>query len=296
MLFSSVLVAAPFVIAVTAQNFSAYVPDCAPPCVQQTLNSTKICASLEDNKCLCTNFSQIIFPSIQCFAQTCNATNMLELRSEITSGWQKFCNDSGSPTSFPTGWNPGGPESPVPSPSTSSSATSSISPTSSSPASNDTSSATTSGLSTGAKAGIGVGAGVGSLVLIGGLVFLGFRLGQQRKEASRSEAENAVLFNEGHPDDGQAYGRGGAGSAHLGNNVGGAAAKNGDAWAYKPDVEGAPLSELPSFPPRVEVPANEVKELPVTEAPAELWHGVLPTELSADSEISRDRITGTSRQ
>jgi hypothetical protein len=107
MRFSPVLVAVSFIITVTAQNFSSYVPDCAPPCVQQTLNSTKICASLEDNKCLCTNFPQIVFPSIQCFVQTCNTTNMVELRCmykmcslSSTTSFSRLKNDSQRSVSF----------------------------------------------------------------------------------------------------------------------------------------------------------------------------------------------------
>jgi hypothetical protein len=134
-------------------------------------------------------------------------------------------------------------------------------------------------------------------VVVGGLVFLGFRLGQQRKEGDRSEGDNALPFNGGYPEDGQAYGIGSTGSATLTNNVAGTPAEvGGDHWTYKPDPESTLRSELPSHPPPpVEVPAHEVGELPVTETPVELWHGLMPPELSADSEISRDRITGTSR-
>lgn len=74
------LVALFFTVVAEAQNFSSYVPDCAPPCVQQTLDTTKLCASLDDNKCLCTNVSQILFPSIACFSQTCNNSNLQALR------------------------------------------------------------------------------------------------------------------------------------------------------------------------------------------------------------------------
>ncbi|KAI1127525.1 hypothetical protein F5Y10DRAFT_242698 [Nemania abortiva] len=291
----SLLVAGSFTLLANAQNFSSYVPECATSCVEETLNSTKACASIDDNKCLCTNFPEILFPSIQCFMSTCNSSNTAALRSEITSGWQKFCNASGTPIVFPTGgWNPGGPESPVTSPTsaaTSSSVASSTSPTSTStsPAATAAAAATSSGLSTGAKAGIGVGAGVGSLAVIGGLVFLGFRLGKKRRE---NEAEDTALSNGGHPDDGQAHG---TGSQMSGTPLDRGA--TGEEWVYKPELGAAtPLSELHahSVPPS-EMPAHDIRELPVTEIPVELWHGVLPPELSADSEIPRDRIRGTPR-
>ncbi|KAI8948760.1 hypothetical protein F4801DRAFT_437866 [Xylaria longipes] len=266
-----VLAALSFTILVEAQNFSSYVPECAPPCVEQTLNSSKVCTGLDDNKCLCTNFQQIIFPSIRCFMQTCNNTNVNELRSEVISGWQKFCNDSGSPVDV------SGPGSPGPSSPATSSVTPSISlissPTSSSTASSDTVPSTSSDLSTGAKAGIGVGVGIGSLAVIGGLVFLGFRLGQQKRRGGRNEAEGTSPSNEGgHPEDGR-------GTANT------TAEGGGEHWAYKVQPEG--IAELPS--PEVELPANDVRELAAYEHPAELWHGVMPHELSADMEVPRDR-------
>ncbi|KAI0099659.1 hypothetical protein GGR51DRAFT_535327 [Nemania sp. FL0031] len=274
----SVLVALSFTLLANAQNFSSYVPECAPPCVEQTLNSSKVCTGLDDNKCLCTNISQILFPSIECFTQTCNNTNLQELRSEIVSGWMSFCNASGTPASISYGgWGgPGGHQIPTSTSSlvtTSSPTTLSTSATSTSAMPDATSPAASPDLSTGAKAGIGVGAGVGSLALISGLVFIGFRLGQQRKERNRSEAESTVPFNGENPDDG----------------VGGAE-------FYKPDAEAIALSELhPHSVPPAEMPAHDIRELPVTETPAELWHNVLPTELSADTEIPRDRIRGTAR-
>lgn len=75
-----VLAVLSFTILAEAQNFSSYVPECASPCVEQTLNSSKVCTGLDDNTCLCTNASQILFPSVRCFIQTCNSTNLGELR------------------------------------------------------------------------------------------------------------------------------------------------------------------------------------------------------------------------
>ncbi|KAI0486647.1 hypothetical protein F4859DRAFT_308734 [Xylaria cf. heliscus] len=290
MRFSPVLAALSFTILVKAQNFSSYVPECAPPCVEQTLNSTKVCTGLDDNKCLCTNFPQIVFSARICFVQTCNNTNVEGLRSEITTGWQKFCNDSGTPVDFTSGWSPGGPESPVSSSSATSSATSSIPPTSSSTSSSAASSASASAvssdLSTGAKAGIGVGVGVGSLGLISGLVFLGFRLGLQKRKGSRNEEEGTPPFNEGgHPEDGR-----GTATATLDTTATGTTAEGGgENWAYKVQPEGATLAELPS--PDAELSANDVRELPAHEHPVELWHGVMPPELSADAEVPQNRTT-----
>ncbi|KAI0910435.1 hypothetical protein F4823DRAFT_371053 [Ustulina deusta] len=252
-----------FAISTKGQNFSSYVPECAPPCVEQTLNSTKLCAGLDDSKCLCTNFSQITFSSRICFVQTCNA-NIEELRSEIISGWQKFCNDSGTPINSSTDWNQVPGSFPTSSALTSS-ATPSMSPTSSPTASNDTIPMTASGLSTGAKAGIGVGAGVGSLLLIGGLVSLGFRLGRQKNRESKNDAGNTPPFNDGtHPEHGQ--------SETLSNTTNWPTAEGGgDVWADKRQ------------PALAELPAHDVRELPTNEHPVELWHGEMPTELSADS-------------
>ncbi|KAI1426082.1 hypothetical protein F5Y12DRAFT_307375 [Xylaria sp. FL1777] len=275
-----VLAALSFAVTTRAQNFASYVPECALPCVEQTLNSTKLCAALDDNKCLCTNFSPIILSSRICFVQACN-TSIAQTRSEITSGWQKFCNDSGIPVNL-TDWDSSLPSSfpnPFPSPFPTSSTTPSISPTASSPASNDTISITASGLSTGAKAGIGVGAGVGSLVVISGLVFVGFRLGRSRKR------ENNAGDSEGtHPDHEQ--------STTLSSTPNWTTAEGGgDVWPYKPQT---PVAELatPSSP-HAELPAHDIKELQTNEHPAELWHGVMPSELSADGEIPR--IASTAR-
>ncbi|KAI1164069.1 hypothetical protein F5B18DRAFT_284682 [Nemania serpens] len=185
MRLSSVLAVLSFTVLAKAQNFSSYVPGCAPPCVQQTLNSTKLCASLDDNKCLCTNLPQLVFPSISCFTQTCNSSNLDALRSEILSGWTKFCNDSGVPTNAPTGFNPFGPGGPIPSPSVTPTVTPTLSPT----ASSDTSPTAGPYLSTGAKAGIGVGVGIGSLAVIGGLVFLMFHLRRKKSKGDNSEGE-----------------------------------------------------------------------------------------------------------
>ncbi|KAJ8127537.1 hypothetical protein O1611_g6099 [Lasiodiplodia mahajangana] len=261
MRFFSVLVAVSFTLLANAQNFSSYVPECAPPCVEQTLNSSKVCASLDDNECLCTNITQILFPSIGCFTQTCNNDNLQELRSEIVSGWQNFCNASGTPANLSMGgWRPGGFETPTPSTPTSSLVTTSSSTTSSSPTSTSaiadaTSPATSPDLSTGAKAGIG------------------------RKERGRSEAESTVPFNGEQPD-------GGLGGAEGGENQ----------WVYKPDAEAIALSELhPHSIPPTEMPAHDIRELPVTEVPAELWHGAMPSELSADAEVPWDRNQGTAR-
>ncbi|KAI0535544.1 hypothetical protein GGR58DRAFT_439766 [Xylaria digitata] len=262
-----VLAALSFTIIAHAQNLSSYVPECAPPCIEQTLNNTKLCAGLDDNKCLCTNAPQIIFPSRMCFIQNCNSTNPIELRSETVSGWERFCNDSGTPINFSTDWNPR--SSPFPS----SSVTPSMMPTSSPAPSSE--SDTPSGLSTGAKAGIGVGAGAG-LVVIGSLVFLVFR-GRQKKGGEDTTGGTPPL-NEGiHPYD----------TAVTWTTAEG----GGDVWAYKPQLALAELSF--QSPPHVELPAHNVTELPVNQYPAELWHGVMPPELSADGEIRR--IRGTER-
>ncbi|KAI1743767.1 hypothetical protein F4680DRAFT_319459 [Xylaria scruposa] len=284
----AVLAVLSFTILAEAQNFSSYVPECAPPCVEQALNSTKACTGLNDNKCLCTNFQQIIYPARICFLQTCNNTDINALRSEITSGWQKFCNDSGTPLDLSSGWNPGGPGGPgfpVPSSTVTTSVTPSIPPTSSSTSSSSTApsetvSATSSDLTTGAKAGIGVGVGVGSLAVIGGLVFLAFRLGQQKRRPDRNEAGGTSPPNEGgHLEDGR-------GIASVTQHTTAAEVEG----AYKKQPEGA--AELPSPPsPRVELPADDVRELPAHERPVELWHGEMPPELSADSEVPRDRTT-----
>ncbi|KAF2972786.1 hypothetical protein GQX73_g826 [Xylaria multiplex] len=261
-----VLAAFSFTIIANAQNLSSYVPECAPPCVEQTLNSTKLCDGLDDNKCLCTNASQIIFPSRMCFIQNCNSTNPIELRSEVVSGWEKFCNDSGTPINLSAGWNPGS------IPSSTSSVTPSMIPTSS-PAPS-TESDTSSGLSTGAKAGVGVGAGVG-VAVIGGLVFLVLR-GRQKKGSEDAAGSTLPLNEEIHP-------------YPYDTSVAWATAEGGGGvWAYKPQ---SALAELSSqHPPNVELPAHNVTELPVNH-PAELWHGVMPPELSADGEIRQIRST-----
>ncbi|KAI0862343.1 hypothetical protein F4860DRAFT_125296 [Xylaria cubensis] len=297
MLLPAVLAALSFTILTEAQNFSSYVPECVPPCVEQTLNNTKVCTSLNDNKCLCTNFQPIVFSARICFVQTCNNTDVGVLRSEITSDWQKFCNDSGTPLDLSSGF-PGGPVSPPPISSVTTSATTSIPSTSSSTsiatssstAPSETVSATSSDLTTGAKAGIGVGVGVGSLAVIGGLVFLGFRLGRQKRRRDRNEAEGTSTTNEGgHLEDGRAI----ASATQNTTAAGTTAEVEGDHWAYthaKEQPDGAVLAELPS--PRAELPADVVRrELPAHERPTELWHGVMPPELSADSEVPSDRTT-----
>ncbi|KAI0442059.1 hypothetical protein F4803DRAFT_388124 [Xylaria telfairii] len=273
-----------FTILAEAQNFSTYVPECVPPCIEQTLDSSKVCTGLDDNACLCTNASQILFPSIGCFITTCNSTNPGELRSEVTSGWTKFCNASGTPVDLSSDSNFGGPGGWKPTASTTSSPTPSIPPTSTSapspsPTASDVVTDTSSGLSTGAKAGIGVGAGVGSLAVISGLVFLGFRLGQRKKKGSGNDTEGTPPFNEGeHPEDGR--------GTVSGTNTTGTTPEGTEEHWYKVQQEGAVLAELPS--PDAELPANEVGELATHERPAEL-SGVMPPELSAEGEVRRHR-------
>ncbi|KAI0431440.1 hypothetical protein F5Y09DRAFT_304912 [Xylaria sp. FL1042] len=279
-----VLAALPFAITAKAQNFSSYVPECAPPCVEQTLNSTKLCTGLDDNECLCNSFQPIVLSSRICFVQTCNNTNIEEIRSEITSGWQKFCNESGIPVDLTAGWSVDPSSWPTSSSPTSSTTLSTTSPTSSSTAASDTTPTPISGgLSTGAKAGIGVGAGVGSLLVISGLVFLGFRLGRRKGRGSESNAGNTPPASQGtYPETNP------SGTADWSTAEGG-----GDVWAYKPQT---PVAELPSpsSPVRhAELPAHDVGELQTNEPPAELWHGVMPPELSADAEIPR--IANTTR-
>ncbi|KAI1113229.1 hypothetical protein F5Y14DRAFT_228274 [Nemania sp. NC0429] len=252
-----------FIVLAKAQNFSSYLPECAPPCVQETLNSTKLCASLDDNKCLCTNLPQLLFPSISCFTQTCDNRNFQALRSEILSGWTKFCNDLGVPTSAPTGLGPFGPGNPFPSPPATPPATPPVTPTlPPTTASSDTSpTAGPSGLTTGAKAGIGVGVGIGTLAVIGGLAFLW----------SRRKRIKATASGEGE---------GGGGGEYK-------------SPPPPPSSEMTAHAELPSGPSpfsHTELSAddNAMKELPVAERPVELWHeGSMPAELSADAEVSR---------
>ncbi|KAI3336915.1 hypothetical protein HD806DRAFT_22303 [Xylariaceae sp. AK1471] len=303
MRFPLVLVMLSLIILAEAQNFSSYVPECVPPCVEQTLNSSKICTGLNDNKCLCTNFGQVLFPSTICFMQTCNSTNGPELRTQVISGWQKFCSDSGTPVDLSMSWGPGGPGgswgpgSPVSNSSATSSVTPSIPPTSSPPSASTSASilpstpipAPTSGLSTGAKAGIGVGAGLGALTVIGGLLFLGFRLGQRRKEASRSNLESARHVDEG--GDPKYDGLGNQGSTTMTTTEIGQ-----ESWGYKPQLDGTALAELPSrLSPDMEMHGHDINELPVHERPTELWHGDVTPELSADAEVPRDRIQGNAR-
>ncbi|GAP91119.1 hypothetical protein SAMD00023353_5600150 [Rosellinia necatrix] len=308
MRYSLVLAALSFAVVANAQNFSSYVPDCAPPCVEQTLQDSKVCTGLDDNECLCTNLAQILFPSRQCFIQTCGAGNPNDLRTEIISGWQKFCNDSGTPANFSGGFGSGGPPGiPFTSSSTTSSITTSASPVASPTASSDVTpaplpaSTASSDLSTGAKAGIGVGVGVGSLAVIGGLVFLGFRLGQKRTRARQEGVEDTEDFvggEGGRTGDGYAYGST-ASPLTLPTTATGTLVEGGGDHAAADKIQSsrdATLAELPSpSSPRAELPAHDVKELPAQEHPAELWHGVMPPELSADAEVPRDRIAGLPR-
>lgn len=138
-----------------------------------------------------------------------------------------------------------------------------MTPTVSPTAGSDTNPATRPDLSTAAKAGIGVGVGVGTLAVLGALVFLRFYLRRRKRTGSGNEGEGG-----------------------------------GGAEEYKPPVEVAAVAELPSSPsPRTELPSHDArKELPVSERPVELWQdGAMPSELSADGEIPRGRMTGTSR-
>ncbi|KAI1176008.1 hypothetical protein F4777DRAFT_290814 [Nemania sp. FL0916] len=287
------LAALSLAILAKAQNFSSYVPECAPPCVQQALNSTKLCTGLDDNQCLCNDFQQLILPARGCFISTCNVTNVDELRTTITTGWQKFCNDSGIAANISTGGFPGGPPgygggggeqgggrpggswSSMSSASPTSSTTSTVPPTASPTESSNTNSGAGSGLTTGAKAGIGVGVGVGGLAVIGGLVFLGFRLGQRRRRAEKGEGD--------HPEDGT--------KPPNSTSPDATSEAGGLSLAYKTGEEGDAYAELPSetysHPELSGIDAR--RELPVTERPVELWHGAMPSELSADSEIPQDR-------
>ncbi|KAI0202728.1 hypothetical protein F4808DRAFT_57063 [Astrocystis sublimbata] len=276
---------------VGALKLSSYVPECAPPCIEQTLNTTKVCPSIDDNECLCSHVPQVAFRSKDCFVMACNYSNPEQLRTDIISGYQDWCNASGTPVDLSDSggfgpWGPGGGGfggPPTSSMVTMTSATSS--PTSSAASNGSDTSAESSQLTTGAKAGIGVGVGVGSLAVIGGLVFLGFRLGQHKTKEGGNDASNRPVFDDG----GVAKEAPGTASTAVGTTATGTAGTEdggGEDMAYKVQSQDTAPVELAS--PHTELPAVVVGELPVHERPVEL-PGVMPPELSADAEVPRDR-------
>jgi hypothetical protein len=134
-----------------------------------------------------------------------------------------------------------------------------------------------------------VGAGLAALAAIGGLVFLGFRLGRQKKGAgggSNNAAETTGPFDK--DKEGGSPGR---------VTLAGTAIERGDEQHVgynRPQLEGTPVAELASsdYPLGTELPGHDVE---VDKQPAELCHGILPPELSADAEVPRTRIPGTAR-
>lgn len=146
-------------------------------------------------------------------------------------------------------------------------------------------------------------------------MFLGFRLGQKKgREGDANDAEGTSLGPSGN---GNAFCSGGGGGGGAKDKSGGSMASpstvittvaetdtkggrgggGGDHWAYSESASrDATLAELPSpTSPHIELPARDLRELPVDERPVELWHGVMPPELSSDAEVPRDRIFGVMR-
>ncbi|KAI1502235.1 hypothetical protein F5X99DRAFT_162555 [Biscogniauxia marginata] len=229
-----VLVALPLLITfVASQNISTYLPTCAPPCIEDTIRNTTVCNGLDDNTCLCSRMQEVGQNSFHCFFRNCGS--IPDARTQVMSGWQNFCSDvQGISNSTST---------PSATPSSSPSASTTPSAVSTSTTARDPASAPA--LSTGAKAGIGVGAGIGSLSVIGGLVFLGFRLGR-RKNGNAAD----------HNDD---------------QESGGAKDDAAVVMGCKAQLDGNAVSELQTDYGLGDL--YYVKELETRERPAELWHG-----------------------
>ena len=132
--------------------------------------------------------------------------------------------------------------------------------------------------------------------MIGSLLFLGFRLGQQRKNDSNDGSDSSFwpFFgskkdrNNNSPEDG-------LNSADATKKDVTTAEGGAEYWGDKPQLEGQALAELSSHtsPPEAELHGREVGELPVQEPLVELGggHGEVPYyELSQDAEVPRSRI------
>jgi hypothetical protein len=131
--------------------------------------------------------------------------------------------------------------------------------------------------------------------VIGSLLFLGFRLGQQRKDGDSSLwpfGGKKGRDNNSSPEDGL--------NADDATKKDVTTAESGaEYYGDKPQLEGQGLAELPShtFPEPGELHGQEVGELPVQEPLAELGSdGETPYyELSQDAEVPRSRVLQNQR-
>ncbi|KAI1327911.1 hypothetical protein F5Y16DRAFT_370692 [Xylariaceae sp. FL0255] len=273
----------------TELNITNYLPSCASLCVGQTLDRTGICEGLTDADCLCDNFVDIVIPSRECFISGCGGNETIEdVRSQVSIGWENYCNDAGTSinlsstgttnttnTTIPTSWPSEWPAATSTSPAASSTASPAVA-------------AGHKNLTTAMKAGIGVGAGVGLLVTIGGLIFLGYRLGHRKalkneknfdspgddeKEKVGSDVESGTLPSP-TSDDARLHRLPVSGGATVREG-----ARDGDAEAAELESPLSPIS-----------PLSPLGELPVHERPAELWHGIMPAELDPAAEIPIHRV------
>ncbi|KAI0887388.1 uncharacterized protein GGS22DRAFT_157003 [Annulohypoxylon maeteangense] len=275
-------------LTIAATSLLTYVPECAQDCVTKSLNGT--CAGPEDSQCLCNNMRTIGIGSVSCASAACgNSTE--QVATELRSGYVKYCSAADvsvapSATAIPSfGWGAGGfgggswgssvtvtVASTATGMSTATTSSTTLAPTGeaeNSPNAPASGGGSHSGLSGGAIAGIAVGGVIGVISITGGLLLFAFRLGRNHSQRKKEEAEAETG---GQQESGS--GNGGPKPDSPANNT---------AEADKVQLEGKPLSELPT---EYTLSGFErIRELPTQERPAELCANALPRYADIETPI-----------
>ncbi|KAI1378245.1 hypothetical protein F4677DRAFT_412628 [Hypoxylon crocopeplum] len=255
-----ILILIALIAATVAQNLTTYEPECAQPCIEESINSTGICAGPEDSTCLCNNMQRIGPGSFACAQKACPANTTQELIGELRGAYMKYCSDVGATPSG--GWNNYNGGAATTSASQGTAAATSTMATSStaspaattgantSPSSSPDAGGGGSNLSAGAIAGIAVGGVVATICVTGGLLLFAFRLGKGQSRRNQQDPSAPGQQEEGI---------GGSGNEDPNTAVGG---------VEKAQLEGTPISELQTE--HTLSGFGHVKELPAYERPAEL--------------------------
>ncbi|KAI1483899.1 hypothetical protein F4774DRAFT_405104 [Daldinia eschscholtzii] len=247
-------------LTLASKNLTAYLPECAQPCIESSISQNSHCTGPDDAQCLCSNIRYIGPGSVPCAQGACSGNSTEQLTNKLHSGFLDYCSDNGVKvgSDFTGGGHPpvwtaswGWPSSPT------ASATSMTSPaaaTAPADAEQQTSNSGGGGggLSGGAIAGLAVGVGVACILITGALLLYAFRLGKRRsKHSAGDEPTDPGPQGEGGSDKGDPNGIGIA----LGTED-------------KVQLEGAPVSELPTE--HTLSGFHPVKELATHEKPIEL--------------------------
>ncbi|KAI1807903.1 hypothetical protein F4811DRAFT_549336 [Daldinia bambusicola] len=258
----------------SSQTLTAYIPECAQPCILASIPQNSNCTGPDDVRCLCASIRPIGSGSVSCAQGACKGNNTEQITNKLHSGFLQFCSDNGAqagidsgfPPSWSSSWGGGRPSS---SPTASAASAPSTAPADSGQQQQASDSGGggggggSGGLSSGAIAGLAVGVGVACIALTGGLLLYAFRLGRRHSKRLPGDEPADPSPQEGGEGGGGGGGAGGDKGDHPLDGIGIALGSE-----HKVQLEGAPISELPTE--HTLSGFDRVKELATHEKPVEL--------------------------